>query len=110
MRRVLLDEMLPWKVRRHLAHESVTTADAGWSGIRNGELLRLAAQEFDVMLTVDRGIPYQQHLAGVDLGLVIMKVPGLALPKLLPVLPEADIAIGLVRPGCVWCVPRDKKA
>ena len=85
MRRVLLDEMLPWKIKRHLTHEAVTAAvtaaDAGWNGIRNGKLLRLAAGSFDVMLTVDRGIPYQQHLTGIDLGLVIMRAPGSPCPS-----------------------------
>lgn len=72
--RVLLDECVPRKLRAELLdHEVKTVAEMGWSGTKNGALLRQTALEFDVLLTVDQGISYQQNLAGLDLALVIMR-------------------------------------
>lgn len=68
----------------------------GWSGIKNGELLALAEQEFDAFITVDRNLPSQQHLAKFDLAVVILCVPSnrladlkLLVPDLIAALPSA---------------------
>jgi predicted nuclease of predicted toxin-antitoxin system len=57
--RVLLDENLPRKLKRHFDEgvEALTVRDCGWTGIKNGELLRIAQAEFDVFITTDKGIP-----------------------------------------------------
>ena len=53
--RVLLDECVPRSLRRELPdHEVSTVAEAGWAGVKYGELLKLAAQAFDAVVTVDR--------------------------------------------------------
>ena len=53
--RVLLDECVPRALRNDIpGHEVRTVAEAGWAGVKNGELLRLAAAAFDVLITVDR--------------------------------------------------------
>ena len=58
--KVLLDECVPRKLKREIAnHEVVTVTEQGWSGIENGELLKLAATEFDVFLTVDQNLSFQ---------------------------------------------------
>ena len=63
--KVLLDECVPWPMRRLLSQHSVTGVQAqGWSGIRNSELLRRAEAEFDLFITSDQSIRYQQNLAG----------------------------------------------
>src|SRR6266849_1991569 len=65
--RVLLDECVPRALRRELlGHEVKTVAEAGWAGVQNGELLQLAAKQFDLLLTVDRNLEYQQNFAGLD--------------------------------------------
>jgi predicted nuclease of predicted toxin-antitoxin system len=52
--RILLDEDLPRRLGKHLAdHEVSTVQQNGWSGLRNGKLLALAATRFDVFLTMD---------------------------------------------------------
>jgi hypothetical protein len=52
--RVLLDECVPRGLRRELpGHEVKTVAEAGWAGVKNGELLQLAARQFDLFLTID---------------------------------------------------------
>ena len=63
--RILLDECLPVSMRDCLtSHECVAVSDRGWKGIKNGELLRLAEGQFDLFLTSDQSIRYQQNLRG----------------------------------------------
>ncbi|CAN5754435.1 hypothetical protein BH23GEM7_BH23GEM7_24340 [soil metagenome] len=70
--RVLLDDCVPQKRRRELpGHEVRTVVEAGWSGMKNGPLLRLAAEQFDVLLTVDTNVQYQQNLARFPIAVVV---------------------------------------
>ena len=63
--RILLDECVPWPMHRLLSNHSCTSVQAqGWSGIRNGDLLELAEAEFDLFITSDQNIRYQQNLVG----------------------------------------------
>jgi predicted nuclease of predicted toxin-antitoxin system len=73
--RVLLDENVDRRLRRLFdpAFEIVTVAEHGWSGKKNGELLRAAEQEFDALVTMDRGIEKQQHIPSFDLGFVLIQ-------------------------------------
>jgi predicted nuclease of predicted toxin-antitoxin system len=62
---ILLDECVPWPLRHVLhGHECATAAYRGWSGYANGELLRLAEAEFDLFITSDQNLRYQQNLTG----------------------------------------------
>ena len=62
--RILLDECVPWPMHRLLTNHTCTSVQAqGWSGIRNGELLQQAESEFDLFITSDQNIRYQQKLA-----------------------------------------------
>lgn len=73
---MLLDECVPRRLRRELpGHDVRTVTEMGWSGIKNGPLLRRAGQEFDVFLTVDQGVEYQQNLLGLDLAIIVMVAP-----------------------------------
>jgi len=71
---VLLDEMLDRRLKRWLPEdvEAVTVRERGWDSKKNGELLALAEQEFDIFLTTDRGIPHQQDLSRYDLEVVVL--------------------------------------
>jgi predicted nuclease of predicted toxin-antitoxin system len=74
MARLLLDENLPILLARALPnHEVRTVRQMRWRGIRNGELLRLAQGQFDVFLTMDRSIPFQQSVAGLDIAVVVIR-------------------------------------
>ena len=71
--RVLLDENLPRDLVTELAGHHVTTVQAsGWSGRKNGELLRSAHGLFDALMTMDRGIQYQQNLTNLRLSVLII--------------------------------------
>lgn len=93
MIRVLLDENLPRKLKRSLTAETITVPECGWGGIKNGELLRKAAAEFDVMLTMDRGIEHQQNLSGLSLCLIVLSAVSNDLDDLLPLVPSINSAL-----------------
>jgi len=62
---ILLDECVPWPMHRLLVgHECRTAQQQGWGGIKNGRLLQLAEGEFDLFITSDQNVRYQQNLAG----------------------------------------------
>jgi predicted nuclease of predicted toxin-antitoxin system len=62
---ILLDECVPWPMHKFLADHHCTTAQKrGWGGIENGELLRLAEGEYDLFITSDQNVRYQQNLTG----------------------------------------------
>ncbi len=68
---ILLDECVPWPMHKLLVGHICTTAQrSGWGGIKNGELLRLAEGEFDLFITSDHGIRYQQNLAGRRIAII----------------------------------------
>jgi hypothetical protein len=100
--RVLLDECVPRKLRSELpGHDVKTVADMKWAGTKNGELLQRAASEFDALVTVDQGIPYQQNLAGIALALVIIQAPSNDIKDLRPALPELLRVLATIRSGQV---------
>jgi uncharacterized protein DUF5615 len=71
--RVLLDECIPRTPRKEIrGHDVKTVAETGWAGVKNGELLRLAASQFDVLITVDRNLEYQQNLSEIELAVVVI--------------------------------------
>lgn len=70
--RILIDESLPRALKKHLIGNSVSTVqELGWSSIKNGELLKRANANFDVLLTADQNMRYQQNLKGFDVSIII---------------------------------------
>ena len=89
--RLLLDESVPSRLRRSLVrHEVRTVVEMGWSGVKNGELLALAATEFDAFITVDKNLPYQQNLAMLPVAVIVLDAPSIELPALVPLLPALE--------------------
>jgi predicted nuclease of predicted toxin-antitoxin system len=69
--KILLDECVPWPMHRILSQHSVTSVQAkSWSGIRNSELLRRAESEFDLLITSDQNILYQQNVAALNIAIL----------------------------------------
>jgi hypothetical protein len=98
--KVLLDECVPRKLKRELAeHEVLTVTGRGWSGIKNGKLLTLAEAEFDVFLTVDQNLKYQQNLKAFNIGVILLVARNNRLKTLLPLMPEAKEALENIRAG-----------
>ena len=92
MKRVLLDENLPQPLRHELAaFDVVTVGFMGWSGIQNGELVSLIDDDFDVLLTGDQNLRYQQNLQGRRVAIV--ELPFTRFDQNLLVLPDVIDAI-----------------
>lgn len=85
-------------------HEVVTVAEAGWAGKQNGELLGLAEKEFDVFITTDKGIPYQQNVSRIDLAIVLLRAKSNAYEDLAPLMDEANATLKTIGPGTVHTV------
>ena len=98
--KVLLDECVPRKLRRELPeHEVLTVTERGWSGIKNGKLLALAEAEFEVFLTVDQNLKYQQNLKVFNIGVILLVARNNRLKTLMPLMPEAREALENIKAG-----------
>jgi hypothetical protein len=100
--RVLLDECVPRQLKRELSdHDVRTVTEMGWSGIKNGPLLRRAAEEFDVFMTVDQGVEYQQNLVGLDLAIILMVAATNDIDDLRPLMPRVRQTLNSAAPGSI---------
>ena len=87
--RVLLDECLPRRLKRELVgHDARTVPEMGWASKRNGELLAWAAAEFDVFLTADRNLSYQQDVSAFDSAVVVLVARSNSLDDRRPLAPQ----------------------
>ena len=89
--RILLDESLPHDLAPLIVgHDVSTVRDAGWSGIKNGQLLALAATRFDVFITADRNLEFQQNLNKLPLAIVVLVARKNRIQDLWPLLPTLE--------------------
>jgi len=70
----------------------------GWAGTRNGDLLKMAAEEFDVFVTVDRNLYFQQNLRDLPLAVIVLRAASNRLHDLLPHVPALQAALTDLRP------------
>ncbi len=99
--KLLLDECLPRKLKNHLpSHQCQTVPEAGWVGKKNGELLLLAEKSgYEVFLTLDRGMEYEQNLTGRKIAIVLVSARSSQLADLLPQMPAILETLRSVRAG-----------
>jgi Domain of unknown function (DUF5615) len=103
--RVLLDECVDWRLGRDIVGHDVKTArQMGWEAIKNGELLALAEQQFDVFVTVDRNLSFQQNLAALSIAVVVLHARTNRLADLRPLVPKVLGAIESAFPGAIKIV------
>jgi hypothetical protein len=101
-KRILLDECLPRDLKRHLEdHDTKTVPEAGWASKENGELLALAASDFDVFVTVDRNLSFQQNLSNLEIAVVVLVARGNRLVDLEPLVPGLLRAVSTIERGQV---------
>lgn len=87
--KVLFDECVPKRLRRLLpGYDVKTVPEAGWAGIKNGELLKKAKGNFDVFITVDRNLSYQQNPASIVIPIIVIHSPSNKLRDLEPLAPK----------------------
>jgi hypothetical protein len=106
--KVLLDECVDWRLARDIIGHDVRTArQMGWTGFKNGELLTLAAAQFDVFVTVDRNLSFQQNLVSLEIAVIVLQAKTNRLADLKPLVPSLLASIVSVPPGTVEIVGAD---
>ena len=87
--RILLDESLPVRFAHKLCgHEVTTVTQAGWTGKKNGELLKLAEGKFDVFITADQNLQYQVNLLRAKIPIIILIAKTNRFDNLKPLIPK----------------------
>ena len=103
--RVLLDECVDSRLAASLGPFEVrTVADQGWVGISNGQLLSRAAAEFDVFVTVDRNLPFQQHLPKFDIAVILLRAKTNRIADLVALVPELVSIIPNAKTGVITAI------
>jgi hypothetical protein len=97
--RILLDESLPRPLGSMLTGHAVSTVrDESWTSLTNGELLRRAAERFDVIVTADQNLEFQQNLNTLPIAIVVMMADSNRLESLEPLVPDVLEALKTLKP------------
>jgi hypothetical protein len=98
--KVLLDECVSQYLKREfVGHEVFTTEDAGFKGLKNGQLLQSASGHYDVLVTVDQSLQYQQNLKTLAIVVILLKAQRSTYPFLRPLIPRVLEIIEKAKPG-----------
>ena len=97
--RILLDEDLPRRLASVFVGHNVSTVQrSGWTGVKNGKLPGLAAAEFEVFLTMDRNLEFQQNLAALPIAVLVMEAVSNRMEHIVPVVPAILKALSHIPP------------
>ena len=98
--RVLFDTCVPRPLRKSLpGHDVKTTQEMGWDRLRNGDLIQMAEESFDALVTSDQNLKHQQNLTARKLGVVVL--PTNHLPSVLQLAPKIALALSEISPGAL---------
>ena len=87
--KIIIDECVPHIVKKELPNHNIKTVqEMGWSGVKNGELLKLILTEFDVFITSDKNLRFQQNLEELKLSVILL--PGNQIPVIKALLPQIE--------------------
>lgn len=106
--KILLDECVTKKLKRHLSEFDVkTVVEMEWSGLKNGRLLSAAIdQDFDILLTIDKNIGYQQNMGNFKIAVVIFDTERSTIEHLVGFLPEFKVSADGYGKGIVHTIQR----
>lgn len=97
---VLLDECIDRRLAKNLKGHSVKTVpQMGWATIKNGRLLALDEKDFDVFVTVDRNLSFQQHIPKFKIAVLVVRARSNRLEDLVPFTPRILSALPKCKPG-----------
>ncbi len=97
---ILFDACCPRKLRKYLPeHEVVTAQERGWGKLKNGLLLAQAQHEFEVLISIDSNIEYQQQLPDYDIALIVLRSVTGRVVELAQLMPDCQQALKVIRPG-----------
>jgi hypothetical protein len=104
--KVLLDHCVPKPFKNELPKHEVSTArEMGWEALKNGALLDQAQSNgFDVVITVDQNVRYQQNLTGRSIPVCVLTAGGITIEKLRPLVPALEVLLPTVQPGRLYQV------
>ncbi len=95
---VLLDESVPRLIKTRLSQfEIKTVQEMGWTGIKNGDLIKRAENQFDIFITADKNLHYQQNLAARKLAVILLPTNRVA--DLIALLPTIELSLKTAKPG-----------
>ena len=95
---ILLDECTPRMVKKSLPERNIRTVqEMGWAGLKNGELLTVAESQFDVFITTDKNLRYQQNHAGRKLA--VLQLPSNQVPVVEALIPAIETALVNIQAG-----------
>lgn len=102
--KILLDECIDRRLAKDIAgHEVKTVPQMGWATIKNGELLTLAEKDFEVFVTVDRNLSFQQNLPHYNIAVVVLRARSNRLQDLRPLVPKLLEILPKVKRGeALW--------
>ena len=96
--RILLDEGVPDIIQKRLAHRTISTVqELGWRGLKNGDLLDRMAGRFELIITTDKNLRFQQDLTSRQIAAIVLPSNRLRIVK--PLLPMIESAIRIIRAG-----------
>ena len=108
--RVLLDECVDQRFRKNIVGHDVTTVqEAGWAGKKNGELLALASKSYDVFLTVDRNLYFQQNRYAITIAVLVLAARTNRLVDLKPLTKDVLSELSLLKPGQISIIPKESR-
>ena len=103
--RTLLDESLPIELRDELPQHSIRSVrEMGWSALKNGELLRRAVGQFDVFLTADQNLQYQQNVENLPVAVAVLVAKSNRIQSLRPLIPDLLSALASHEPRTLFRV------
>lgn len=98
--RLLLDECIDRRLAKELSGYIVETVPRmGWAGLKNGDLLALAEKQFDIFITVDRNLAFQQNLPKFNISVVVLRAPTNRLADLKPLVPAILASLPTLKTG-----------
>jgi len=102
--KILLDECIDRRLAKNIAgHEVKTVPQMGWATIKNGELLALAEKDFEVFVTVDRNLSFQQHLPRYTIAVIVLRARSNRLQDLRPLVPKLLEMLPMAKGGeALW--------
>lgn len=105
---ILLHECTPRLVKRHLTgHHTRTVQEMGWAGYKNGDLLAAADGQFDLFITTDKNLRYQQNLRGRKLA--VLQLPSNQVPIVKAMIPDIETALKTIQAGDFVALPLPPK-
>lgn len=101
---IILDECTPHIVKKRLRHLAIRTVqEMGWAGVKNGALLKKVEPLFDVFITTDKNLCYQQNLSVSKLAFIVL--PTNQVPVIAKLIPEIEAVLKTIQPGDIVEIP-----